>query len=81
MDETKYSHRLILALDHLFNVLLGGKLGICFSTRAYIQAKQSKNWNRVRKVINFIFWKNHCRDSYVWELRRIKRWTEQHKDM
>jgi len=73
-DESKYWFKVMICINCLFNGVTGGDWGVCFSTRTYINSRKSKKWDKVRLLIDAIFWKNHCKDSYLWEIKVKKRW-------
>ena len=64
----------LVTLDRLFNILTGGSMGVTFSTRSYIQSvhaptrRQKKWWRRIRRAIDAVFWVDHCKLSWEWEL-------------
>jgi len=65
--------RFVIWLDRGLNILTGGSFQECLSTRTYILSENEKgtkgNWTKVRDVINWMFWENHCRDSFEWEMK------------
>jgi hypothetical protein len=73
-EDTKLFNAFI-ALDRFLNFCSGGSWQECFSTRAYKQARIAKKarvrkwWARVERVVDAIFWKGHCRDSLVWDIK------------
>ena len=60
-----------LALDQLFNTLLGGLADETLSARAYRQ-RHKKRWTIVMKVLDSLFfWQDdHCLNAYVSEVIR-----------
>lgn len=76
----------LIALDHLLNVLLLGRIGTCLSTRAYIQAQllsdQTEKWTRWQKRIDKLMREeNHCLKSFAWELNRNRNWVNEHNHL
>ena len=71
--------RLAINVDRLFNILTGGELGVCFSTRTYINSvkaeeKSRVRWERTRKVIDKCLGEGHCESSYDWERHIKEKW-------
>lgn len=72
----KWLYNVIIALDQLFNAILGGWADETLSSRAYrgaILAKSpSKKWRVIFRVIEcvFFFEKNHCKTAYESEVNR-----------
>jgi hypothetical protein len=68
----QYLLNLGIAVDQLFNVLLGGWPDETLSAAAHRYAPYSMRWNIVRKLLNLIFfWQDdHCLDSYLAEVER-----------
>ena len=63
--------QVLIAIDQLANVLLGGYADETLSARAYrISRDQNQHWPR--RVIDVIFFwdKNHCEESYLSEIVR-----------
>ena len=80
MKEKTVLFKILINLDRLFNILTGGDLGVCFSTRAYINSVKSGGyWEDVRAVIDYCFWDNHCKESYLWEYYVKARWLKDNK--
>lgn len=82
----KLGFNILIALDHLLNVLLRGRIGTCLSTRAYIQAQLVPNptekWKRVEKFIDKLMrQERHCEISFAWEYRRKEAWVTEHKEL
>jgi hypothetical protein len=77
-DEYGYWMKLALGFDLLFNVLTGGEVGVFFSTRSYLNARDEsrKWWVITRNVIDYMFWEGHCKDSYLWERSRKQEWID-----
>jgi hypothetical protein len=85
MKEGSFVFNVVINIDRLFNIVTGGELGTCFSTRAHVRAQTAKpmykrkRWVKIEKAIDKLFWQGHCRDSLLWE-RKIKRvWLEKYK--
>jgi len=65
----KYQHKLFLALDQLFNAILGGYPDESLSARAFRWHRNGKrSWPR--KIINaMFFWQaDHCRSAHHCEV-------------
>jgi hypothetical protein len=85
INENTLWGKVILNLDRLLNILLRGELGVCLSTRAFIQARTAKpeyrrtRWVKIERFINTLFFtqENHCRSSYLWEYAKKKRWVSE----
>ena len=78
MNKTLF--RVIINLDRLFNILTGGDLGVCFSTRCYINSKSSRGWDTVRSVVDkMMLEENHCEKSYRWERMVKLTWLRNNK--
>ena len=81
MKAKTYGFNLLISLDQLLNTILGGDHDTCLSTRAYIQSREGmpneKSWDVVRRCINVMFFwmKDHCKYSYLWELRKSGTWA------
>ena len=68
----KLGFKLIINIDRMFNILTGGDLGVCFSTRCYINSFESERWAKVMSLVDKLMMeKDHCKKSYYWE-RRVK---------
>lgn len=82
LDENTLTFRILINLDRLLNILLGGDIGVCLSTRAHIQSerlpasKKKEMWVFVRGLIDTIFWENHCEQSYEWEIKLKQAWVD-----
>jgi len=81
MNEATLLFKLLIVFDYLFNVLTGGGLQTCFSTRCYLNAERVEDkrvrerWVKAQSVVDRImFEKDHCKKSYQWELSRKRRW-------
>lgn len=74
-----YWMRLVLILDMTLNVVTGGELGVCFSTRVYLNSADSDMWFKIMLLIDKVFWEGHCRDSYLWEIECKRSWIEFYK--
>lgn len=64
--------QLAIAVDQLANALIGGWCDETLSARAWRNGKNSKGWNKVRIVIDLLFFwqKQHCFNSYISEFER-----------
>ena len=65
-----YFLRLAIAIDQLFNAVLGGRPDHTISGRCGYHAKNGKKWAIVcEKIIDTLFFwqKNHCRESIEWD--------------
>ena len=85
-EESSYGFNVLIALDQLLNTLLKGDHDTCLSTRAYVQSQlngpNKRRWQWVEKAINTCFFdKTHCKDSYLWELSKNKRWVLQYQGL
>ena len=83
MNTTKLWFKLLIALDHLLNVILLGEVGTCLSTRAYVEANlasKSAKWKKVEAFIDKLMrQEKHCEISYRWEVVRKHKWLALHK--
>lgn len=80
MNSNTTLFKVLINTDRLFNVLTGGDLGICFSTRCYINSKESEEWTKVMGIVDKImFEKNHCKMSYEWEYNLLQEWLKDNK--
>ena len=85
MKEGSFLFNVLINIDRLFNILTGGELGTCFSTRAHVRANTAKpmykrkRWVKIEGVIDKLFWKGHCRDSLLWERKTKRQWLERCK--
>lgn len=61
----------LIAIDQLFNSVLGGYADETLSARAW-RMQEYSYWDIARKVIDLIFFweKDHCKESYLNEIRR-----------
>ena len=87
MKEGTFIFNVVINLDRLFNILTGGNLGECFSTRAHVRAMTAKpmykrkRWVKIANAIDKLFWKGHCRDSFKWEYNIKQVWLQKHRDL
>lgn len=70
-----YCYHVVIALDQLFNALLGGAADETLSSRTYRGAilanKPKKRWRVLYRVINGLFFdKEHCKTAYESEVNR-----------
>ena len=80
----RYGYHVVIAIDQLFNALMGGAADETLSSRTYrgaILAKQpKKRWRVLYSVINALFFDvNHCKASYESEVsgkQHDKRFSE-----
>ena len=80
MKEKTLVFKFLINIDRMFNVLTGGDIGVCFSTRSYINSvKYGGIWDKIRATIDFFFWDGHCHDSYKWECKIKREWLERNK--
>lgn len=83
MEKDSFFMRVAIGLDQLLNALLGGDIDETLSSRTYRGAQaNSIKWQRIEHVINrLFFWQSeHCRASYLNELKRRQRWLELYGD-
>lgn len=71
----RWGYHVIIAIDQLFNALIGGGADETLSSRTYRGAILAKNprkrWRVLYKIINAIFFdKNHCKTAYESEKNR-----------
>jgi len=60
----RYTRRVLLGLDRFFNALFNGKDDETISSRVGKLAEKGNKWGLFfEKIIDFFFWKGHCRDS------------------
>ena len=84
----RYGYHVIIALDQLFNALMGGAADETLSSRTYRGAiladKPKKRWRVLYRVINALFFDvNHCKASYESEVsgkQHDKRFSEVHHE-
>ncbi|HED4400739.1 TPA: DNA helicase UvrD [Pasteurella multocida] len=79
----RWSYHVIIAIDQLFNALIGGSADETLSSRTYrgamIAQHPRKRWRVLYKMINAIFFdKNHCKTAYESEKNR-KQYPEHFK--
>lgn len=71
-----YILQVLIAIDQLFNALLGGPADETLSSRAY-RLRHNKYWNVFRFFLdlafNIIGHKEHCRESFLYEYIRSRR--------
>lgn len=70
-----WGYHVLVAIDQLFNALIGGAADETLSSRAYRGAMLSKQprkrWRVLYRVINGLFFdKNHCKTAYESEVTR-----------
>lgn len=71
-----YMRFVLIAVDQLFNALLGGYADETFSSRIYrgavLAQKPKLRWRIARHIVNrLFFWQvDHCRGAYQMELSR-----------
>lgn len=68
-----YGYHVLIAIDQLFNALLGGTADETLSSRTYrgaVLAKEpKKRWRVLYRTINGLFRdKNHCKTAYESEI-------------
>lgn len=68
-----YGYHVLIAIDQLFNALLGGTADETLSSRTYrgaVLAKEpKKRWRVLYRAINGLFRdKNHCKTAYESEI-------------
>lgn len=72
----RHWHQILLALDQMANVLLGGYADETLSVRAHrMREKKQKYWGWTANAIDFVFStlfreKNHCYNAYMYEIQR-----------
>ncbi len=65
--------QLLIAIDQLCNVLVGGYCDESLSSHAYRMKQQGKFWGFLCTVINVLFYDSeHCKDSYESERLRLQ---------
>ena len=72
---TRYGYHVLIAIDQLFNALIGGAADETLSSRTYrgaVLAKYPrKRWRICYRVINALFFDaNHCKTAYESEVKR-----------
>lgn len=62
----------LVAIDQLFNALLGGWADETLSARSYRMANKKMRWTIARYLIDkLFFWQeNHCKGAYMSEMKR-----------
>lgn len=78
-------YHIVIAIDQLFNALLGGAADETLSSRTYRGAmladKPKKRWRVLYKLINGLFFDSkHCKTAYESELNR-KQYPQEFKQM
>lgn len=63
--------QVLIAIDQVFNALLGGHADETLSARAYRQ-RHKKRWYVVMTILDTVFFwqKSHCLEAYVSEIIR-----------
>ena len=79
----KWFYHVIIAIDQLFNAIIGGAADETLSSRAYrgavLTEHPRKRWLVVHTLINALFCdRNHCKESYFSEVYR-RQYTEDFK--
>ena len=72
---TRYGYHVLIAIDQLFNAIIGGAADETLSSRTYrgaVLAKYPrKRWRIWYRVINALFFDaNHCKTAYESEVKR-----------
>lgn len=62
--------QVLIAVDQVGNALLGGYADETLSARCYRLRLVSRAWANGLKIVDFLFGKGHCRESYESEERR-----------
>ncbi|MBN6075818.1 hypothetical protein HYE60_11290 [Aggregatibacter actinomycetemcomitans] len=75
-----WGYHVVVAIDQLFNALIGGAADETLSSRTYrgamLAPQPRKRWRVLYRVINGIFFdRNHCKDAYFSEVYR-RQYTE-----
>ncbi|NBI12480.1 DNA helicase UvrD [[Haemophilus] felis] len=70
-----WGYHVVIAIDQLFNALLGGAADETLSSRTYrgaiLAQKPKKRWRVLYPVINGLFFdKEHCKTAYESEVNR-----------
>ena len=71
-----WGYHVLIAIDQLFNAIIGGAADETLSSRTYrravlTQSKPKKRWRVLYKIINGLFFdKNHCRTAWESEINR-----------
>ncbi|MBN6079903.1 DNA helicase UvrD [Aggregatibacter actinomycetemcomitans] len=71
----KWGYHVVVAIDQLFNALIGGAADETLSSRTYrgamLAQKPRKRWRVLYRLINGIFFdRNHCKTAYESEINR-----------
>lgn len=71
----KWFYHVIIAIDQLFNAIIGGAADETLSSRAYrgavLKEHPRKRWRVIHILINAVFFnRNHCKNSYFSEVYR-----------
>ena len=71
----KWLYHVTIAIDQLFNAIIGGAADETLSSRAYrgaiLTKHPRKRWRVIHILINAVFFdRNHCKDSYFSEVYR-----------
>ena len=72
---TLWGYHVIVAIDQLFNAIIGGAADETLSSRTYrgamLAEKPRKRWRVLYRMINGLFFdKNHCKTAYESEVTR-----------
>ena len=70
-----WGYHVLIAIDQLFNALIGGAADETLSSRTYRGAMLAqtprKRWRVLYRLINGLFFdRNHCREAYESEVKR-----------
>lgn len=70
-----WGYHVLVAIDQLFNALIGGAADETLSSRTYRGAMLAptprKRWRVLYRLINGLFFdRNHCREAYESEVKR-----------
>ena len=70
-----WGYHVLIAIDQLFNALIGGAADETLSSRTYrgamLAEKPRKRWRVLYRMINGLFFdKNHCKTAYESEVPR-----------
>jgi hypothetical protein len=68
----RYIKNIMIAVDQLFNCILGGMPDETISAKVWRMRDRHIIWEQLRITIDILFWfdDNHCRESYESELYR-----------
>lgn len=72
---TTYRQRVTQTISRLFNVLAGGSTEEMLSSRMYREDNDIGIY-----LIELLFGKGHCQDSYTWEQNLLKQFCKQHSE-